>query len=89
MTEACTFIFGDGSGTHSDPRMRRVEWAAVITQGMSNCLGQTLECWRRHNERFMNSLKPTGGWMGTLGDGEPNNVDRAELMACVVAAEST
>ena len=27
--------------------------------------------------------------MGTLGEGEPNLVDRAELMACVVAAEST
>ena len=29
------------------------------------------------------------GWMGTLGEGEPNTVGRAELMACVVAAEST
>ena len=37
----------------------------------------------------MNSLKPAGGWMGTLGEGEPNTVGRAELMACVVAAEST
>ena len=27
--------------------------------------------------------------MGTLGEGEPNTVSRAELMACVVAAEST
>ena len=27
--------------------------------------------------------------MGTLGEGEPNTVGRAELMACVVAAEST
>ena len=33
--------------------------------------------------------KPTGGWMGTLGEGEPNTVGRAELMACVAAAEST
>ena len=65
----CTYIFWDGSGTHSDPRIRRVEWAAVIVQGVSNCLGQTLECWKRHSER---SLKPAGGWMG-----------RAELMACV------
>ena len=37
----------------------------------------------------MNSLKPTGGWMCTLREGEPNTVGRAELMACVVAAEST
>ena len=37
----------------------------------------------------MNSLEPTGGWIGTLGEGEPNTVGRAELMACVVAAEST
>ena len=37
----------------------------------------------------MNSLKPSGGWMGTLGEGEPKTVGRAELMACVVAAEST
>ena len=37
----------------------------------------------------MNSLKPVGGWMGTLGEGELNTVGRAELMACVVAAEST
>ena len=89
LTEACTYIFGDGSGTHSDPRIRRVGWAAVLIQGMSNCLGQTLECWKRHSERLMNSLKPTGGWMGTLGEGEPNTVGRAELMACVEAAEST
>ena len=34
-------------------------------------------------------LKPTGGWMGTLGEGESNTVGRAELMGCVVAAEST
>ena len=27
--------------------------------------------------------------MGTLGEGEPNTLGRAELMACVVAAEST
>ena len=27
--------------------------------------------------------------MGTLGEGEPNIVGGAELMACVVAAEST
>ena len=72
LTEACTYIFGDGSGTHSDPRIRRVARAAVIIQGMSNCLGQTLECWKRHSERLMNSLKPTGGWTGTLGEGEPN-----------------
>ena len=37
----------------------------------------------------MNGLKPTGGWMGTLGEGEPNTVGRAELMACVEAAGST
>ena len=37
----------------------------------------------------MNSLESTGGWIGTLGEGEPNTVKRAELMACVVAAEST
>ena len=37
----------------------------------------------------MNSLEPTGGWIGTLGEGEANTVGRAELMACVVAAEST
>ena len=89
LTEACTYIFGDGSGTHSDPRIRRVGWSAVIIQGMSNCLGQTLDIWKRHSERLMNSLKPAGGWMGTLGEGEPNTVGRAELMACVVAAEST
>ena len=34
----------------------------------------------------MNRFKPTGGWMGTLGEGEPNTVGRAEHMACVVAA---
>ena len=34
-------------------------------------------------------LKPTGGWMGAPGEGEPNTVGRAELMARVVAAEST
>ena len=89
LTEVCTCIFGDGTGTHSDPRIRRVVWVAVIIQGMSNCLGQTLECWKRHSERLMNSLKPTGGTMGTLGEGEPNTVGRAVLMACVVAAEST
>ena len=89
MTEACTYIFGDGSGTHSDPRIRRVGWSAVIIQGMSNCLGQTLDIWKRHSERLMNSLKPAGGWMGTLGEGEPNTEGGAELMACVVAAEST
>ena len=33
----------------------------------------------------MNSLKPAGGWVGTLGEGELNTVGRAELMACVVA----
>ena len=38
LTDACTFSFGDGSGTHSDPRVRRVGRAAVITQGTSNCL---------------------------------------------------
>ena len=37
----------------------------------------------------MNSLKPAGGWMGTLGEGEPNTVVRAEFMARVVAVEST
>ena len=37
----------------------------------------------------MNSLKHTGGWMGTLDEGEPNTVGRAELVACVVAAQST
>ena len=74
---------------HSDPRVRRVGWAAVIIQGMSNCLGQTLESWKRHREKLMNSLEPTGGWMGTLGEGEPNTVGRAELIAFVVAAEST
>ena len=37
----------------------------------------------------MNSLERTGGWMGTLCEGEPNTLGRAELMACVVAAEST
>ena len=42
-----------------------------------------------NSERLMNSLKPTGGWMGTLGEGETNTVGRVELMACVVAAEST
>ena len=78
MTEACSYFFGDGSGTHSDPRTRLVGLSAVIIQGMSNCLGQTLECWKLHSGRFMNSLKPTGGRMGTLGE-----------MACVVAAEST
>ena len=71
LTEACTYVVWDGSGTHSDPRIRRVEWAAVIVQGVSNFLGQTLECRKRHGERLMNSLKPAGGWMG-----------RAELMAC-------
>ena len=89
LTEACTYIFGDGSGTHSAPRIRRVGWSAVIIQGMSNCLGQTLDIWKRHSERLMNSLKLAGGWMGTLGEGERNTVGRAELMACVVAAEST
>ena len=89
LTKACTYIFGDGSGTHSEPRIRRVGWSAVIIQDMSNCLGQTLDIWKRHSERLMNSLKPAGGWMGTLGEGEPNTVGRAELMACVVAAEST
>ena len=89
LTEACSYIFGDGSGTHSDPRIRRVGWSAVTIQGMSNCLGQTLDTWKRHSERLMNSLQPTGGWMGTLGEGEPNTVGRSELMACVVAAEST
>ena len=34
-------------------------------------------------------LKPTGGWMGAPSEGEPNTVGRAELMARVVAAEST
>ena len=89
LTEACTYIFREGSGTHSDPRIRRVGWTAVIIQGMSNSLGQTLECWKRHSERLMMGLKPAGGWMGTLGEGEPNTVGRAELMACVVAVEST
>ena len=42
LTEACTYIFGDGSGKHSDPQIRRVVWAAIIIQGMSNCLGQPL-----------------------------------------------
>ena len=37
----------------------------------------------------MNGLKPTGGWMGTLGEGDPGAVVRAELMACVVAREAT
>ena len=37
----------------------------------------------------MKSFEPTGGWIGTLGEGEPNTVGRAEHMACVVAAEST
>ena len=37
----------------------------------------------------MNSLEPTGGWIGTLDEGEPNTVGRAALMACVVAAECT
>ena len=37
----------------------------------------------------MNGIKPTGGWMGTLGEGERDTVGRAELMACVVAAKST
>ena len=86
LTEASIHIFGDGSGAHSDPRIRRVGRSAVIIQGMSNCLGQTLECWKRHSERLMNSLKHTGGWMGTLGEGEPNTVGRAELMACVMTA---
>ena len=85
LTEACFYIFGDGSGTHSDLWIRRVGWSAVIIQGVSNCLGQTLECWKLHSE----SLKPTGGWMGTLGEGEPNTLGGTELMACVVAAEST
>ena len=62
---AAQYIFGDGSGTHSDPRIRRVGWSAVIIQGVTSCLGQTLECWKQHSERFMNSLKPTGSWMGT------------------------
>ena len=74
LTEACTYIFGDGSGTHSDPRIRRVGWSAVIIQGMSNCLGQTLDIWKRHSERLLNSLKPASGWMGTLGEGEPNTL---------------
>ena len=73
LTEACTYIFGDGSGTHSDPRIRRVGWSAVV-HGVSNCFGQTLECWKLHSERLMNGLKPTGGWMGTLGEGEPNTL---------------
>ena len=89
LTEDCTYRFGDGSGTHSDPRIRREGWSAVIIQGVSNCLGQPLECWKLHSERRMNSLKPKGGWMGTLGEGEPDTVGRAELMACVVAGEST
>ena len=38
---------------------------------------------------LMNSFKPTGGWMGTLGEGELDTVGRAEFMACVVAAEGT
>ena len=46
LTEACTHIFGDGSGTQRDPRIRRVGWSAVIIQGVSNCLGQTLERWK-------------------------------------------
>ena len=71
LTESCAYIFGNGSGTHSDPRIRRVGWAAVIIQGMTNCLAQTLECRNRHSERVMNSLKPTGGWMGALGEGNP------------------
>ena len=74
----------DGSGTHSDPRIRRVGWAAVIIQGMSNCLGQTLECWKRHSERLMSSLRPV--WAHSV---RANPMGRAELMACVVAAEST
>ena len=89
LTEACTYIFGDGSGTHSDLRIKRVAWSAVIFQGVSNCLGQTPECWKLRSERLMNSLKRTGGWMGTLGEGDPNTVGRAELMACVVAAGGT
>ena len=88
LTEACTYIFRDGSGTHSDPRIRRVEWAAVTLQGVSNSLGQTLGCWKRRSEWRMNSLKPTSGWMGTLGEDETNTVGRAELVACVVAADS-
>ena len=86
---ASIWISVDGSGKHSDPRVRRVGWFAVIIHGVSNCLGQTLECWKLHSERLMNILKPTGGWMGTLGEGEPNTVGRAELMACVVAADRT
>ena len=70
LTEDCPYIFGEGSGTHSDPRIRSVEWAAVIIQGISNCLGQTWECWKRHSERLMNSLKPTGGWMACVVDAE-------------------
>ena len=89
LTEACSCIFGDGSGTHSDPRIIRVVWSAVIIQGVSNCLGQTLECWKLHSEWLMNSLKPTGGWVAPLGEGEPGAVGRAELMAFVVTAEST
>ena len=89
LTEDCTYIFGVGSGTHSDPRIRRVGWSAVIIQGVSNCLLQTLECWKLHSERLMNSLKPTGGWVVPLSEGERNAVCRAELMTCVVAAEGT
>ena len=33
LTEACTCIFRDGSGTHSDKRIRRVGWSAVINPG--------------------------------------------------------
>ena len=61
LTEACTYIFGDGSGTHSDPRIRRVGWFAVVIQGVPNCRANP-ECWKLHSERLMNSLKPTGGW---------------------------
>ena len=43
LTEACTKTIGVGSGTHSDPRVRRVGWAAVIIQAMLNCLSQILE----------------------------------------------
>ena len=57
LTAACTYIFGYGSGTQAT----RESGAWCGLQSLFRvCHGQTLECWKRHSERLMNSQ--AAGW---------------------------
>ena len=86
-TEACTSIFGDGSGAQRPANQARgtgrCHHSGCVKLSWANPGMLEAAQWEAYEQSQAHRR------LGTLGEGEPNTVGRAELMACVVAAEST